>query len=385
MRIYLSCLQSARRHPLPAYEFWEPYFKRGIEEAGHSLIECPGVDWAEGAAPGVDRHAWRERTWTRVYEDVRRQQRSGGVDLFLAYLYPQQVDETAVQQIRALGVPCVNFFCDNVRLFHEVPRPYHAFDAHWVPERGALAMYARAGLRTIHRAMPVWVDPALRTLDYEEHFPPTFIGSRDVQRESLLAKAITLGAGFELRGPGWLPGTAQSPTPSAAEGVRTRLARQLELVRSDGVASLVWKATYRLRPQVPDTVFEPVARPPVFGDEYVRVTRASRVTIGINRYPSYRRPFSRPDSYSRLRDVEAPMMGACYLTEWAPELEHMYDLDREIIAFRSAEDLVEKLRELERDPARRRDIRRQGQRRALSQHTVGRTIDAIGQSLGIAV
>ena len=384
MRIYLSCLQSKRRHPVPAYEFWEPYFKRGIEEAGHQWLECPHVDWAEGVAPGVDLAGWRERTWTRVYDDLRRQHSDHGVDLFLAYLYPQQVDVAALRQIQSLGVPCVNFFCDNVREYRSVPEPYRAFDAHWVPERAALPMYEKAGLRTIHRAMPVWVDPTLRRHEHDEEFPPTFIGSRDALRESLLAEAITLGAGLELRGPGWLPGT----TPSAhrggrTSGIRTRIANQLDLVRHDGVTSLLWKATYRVRTPVPDAVFATVARPPVFGDEYIRVTQGSRVTLGINRYPSYRRPFSRPDSYSRLRDVEAPMMGACYLTEWTPELEHMYDLGREVVTYRSATELVEKLRELERDEASRRKIRREGQRRALADHTVGRSLQAIGQLLGI--
>ena len=386
MRIYLSCLQSQRRHPIPAYGFWEPYFKRGIEEAGHEWIECPDVDWAEGIAPDIDAAVWRERTWTRVYEDLRRTHREQGVDLFLGYLYPQQIDAGAIGAIQALGVPCVNFFCDNVREFRTVPEAYHVFDAHWVPERAAVPMYERAGLRTIHRVMPVWVDPSLRTCEHQELYPPTFIGSRDSVRESLLADALARGAEIELRGPGWLPGTTPAPRkPEHASAIGERIANQLALVRREGAASLLWKATYRFRPALSDAAFGERARPPVFGDEYARVTQCSRVTLGINRYPSYRRPFSRPDTYSRLRDIEAPMMGACYLTEWTPELEQIYEPGREIETYRSAAELVEKLRVLEMDPERRRRLRRGGQRRALADHTVGRTLDAIGESLGVLV
>jgi len=384
VRIYLSCLQSKRRHPIPSYAFWEPYFKRGIEEAGHEWLESPDVDWAEGLVPGIDLASWRQSTWARVYEDIRSRQREGGVDLFLSYLYPEQVDEGAIRAIQALGVPCVNFFCDNVREFRAVPTSYHAFDLHWVPEAAALRMYRKAGMRTVHCAMPVWVDPALRRHDHTEDFPPTFIGSRDALRESLIAEAVSLGARLEVRGPGWLPGTTPAANATRSGGVRALLANQLDLVRREGVTSLAWKATYRFRAPVPDTVLEPVARPPVFGDDYVRVTQTSRVTVGVNRFPSYRRPFSRPGTYSRLRDIEAPMMGACYLTEWTPELAQMYDLERDIVTYRSASELVEKLRELERDPERRRSIRREGQRRALSEHTVARSLETIARALGIA-
>jgi hypothetical protein len=384
VRIYLSCLQSRRRHSIPAYGFWEPYFKRGIEESGHAWVECAGVDWVEGLtySSPADVRAWRERTWNAVLEDVRRRHSREGVDLFLGYFYPKQIDPDAVREIQSLGIPCVNFFCDNVREFRAVPEEYHAFTLHWVPERAALPMYRRARLSVVHRAMPVWVDPALRTSEHEERHPPTFVGSRDALREALFARVLALGANIELRGPGWLPGTTP-PFVRREFTWRQRMINQRDVVRRFGAVALLWKAAERLRQPIPDRVFTAHARPPVFGDAYTEVTQQSRITIGVNRYPSVRRPHFLPDTYSRLRDLEAPMMGACYLTEWTPELEDMYDIGEEIETFRSPEELVEKVRMLEGDGARRQQLRRAGQRRALAEHTVGRTIDAIGNALGV--
>ena len=56
MRVLLSCLQSQKRHPLPAYDFWRPYFVEGCREAGIECLEVPGVDWAEGVVypPGAN-------------------------------------------------------------------------------------------------------------------------------------------------------------------------------------------------------------------------------------------------------------------------------------------------------------------------------------------
>ena len=222
MRIYLSCLQSRARHPIPAYGFWEPYFKRGIEEGGDSWVETPEVDWAEGLTytsglvrtADPDLAAWRERTWSAVVADIRRQHEREPIDFFLGYLYPQQVEPAAIAEIRALGIPCVNFFCDNVRQFVTAPEEYGVFDLNWVPEHKALPMYRQAGFSTINLPMPTWVAPAHRTCVHEERHGPTFIGSRDIQREALFARVIALGGPVTLRGPGW-DGAAPAPGASS--------------------------------------------------------------------------------------------------------------------------------------------------------------------------
>ncbi len=75
------------------------------------------------------------------------------------------------------------------------------------------------------------------------------------------------------------------------------------------------------------------------------------------------------------------MMGACYLTEWTGELERLYELGEEIETYRTAEEMVEKIRELETDTAKRRRLRCQGQKRALSDHTIAKSINNIAATL----
>lgn len=387
MRIFLSCLQSPHTHAVPAYQYWETYFKRGIEEAGHSWTEASGVDWAEALthAPGSDGlRAWKERTWPVVVTEVRRAVQAGGVDVFLGYLYPHMTDRDAIREIQALGVPCVNYFCDNVREFVRVPREYEGFDLHWVPELKATRMYAAAGWPFMHAAMPTWVPPAQRTCNGTETHGVSFIGSRDAQREVLFARALELGADIELRGAGWAGGAAAGSRPAQARGSVLRMARhQLPFVRRHGVIGLLRKASWKRRAPVSDETFARHVRARPGAEEYIAITQGSRVTLGVNRYPSYRYPFDRPDTYSRGRDVEAPMMGACYLTEWTEELEVMYDLGKEIETYRTAEDMVEKIRSLEGDPGRRRALRCAGQRRALADHSVPASLERMRVTLGI--
>jgi spore maturation protein CgeB len=109
----------------------------------------------------------------------------------------------------------------------------------------------------------------------------------------------------------------------------------------------------------------------------------SAVTLGINRCPHPGYPNSRPLVYSRLRDIEAPSMGACYLTEWCPELGHLYDLGTEIETYRDAEELVDKARVLLSDAPRRERLRSAGRRAVLGRHTWAHRFRALFAELNI--
>jgi hypothetical protein len=328
--------------------------------------------------------AWREATWQRAIDWIRRKHAETPIDLFLSYLYPIQVQVGAVAELRALGIPCVNFFCDNVRIFRRVPDEYRSFDLHWVPETAALELYHRAGLPFLHAPMACWVAPQWRTPPATETLPPTFAGTRDEQRERLFARAFDLGLNMDLRGPGWADEAMPWASPPPGRGLRL-LTNQWGFAAQHGLPALARKLARKLFPPEPvGCDFASRAKAPCVGDEYWRVLRESRVCIGVNRYPSLRRPIDEPDRYSRLRDIEAPMVGAAYLTESAPGLDELYEIGREIDVYRDAEELAAKVEMLERDEPRRQMLRSLGQRRALSEHGIPQTITKIARQLGIA-
>lgn len=385
MRIFLSSQQALRRHAVPSYGFWELYFKNGLTEAGHSWVEAPGVDWAQGLTHMTSdaRQAWLEDTWGRTLDWLQAEHARQPIDLFLSYLFPNQVEPSVVSAIRDLGIPCVNFFCDNVREFTRVPASYRPFDLHWVPEAEARALYVQAGLPFVYAPMPVWVPEIYRRLPERENGQVVFIGSTDALREDLLSEAAELGLAFEAYGPGWAPGegTVKGPAPQTWP---KRLANQFAFFRQHGFRGFAMRETYRRRKPRPRAWLDRHGHPPLETDAYFIQSRESQVLLGINRYPSFRHSFQRPHVYSRLRDLEAPMLGACYLTEWAPGLDDLYDLGREIETYRDAAELVEKAAQLGRDPARRHELRRCGQRRVLAHHTIGRSLDLIRDRLGLA-
>lgn len=387
MKILLACQQSDKTYPIPAYGFWRRYFHAGLTEAGHEIGEVAGADWALGLMPLDDagRRQWLAETWTRTLDAVREAARTRPFDVFLSYLYPDQVDPAAIREIRALGVPCVNFFCDNVREFRRVPPAYQPFDLHWVPEAAARPMYAAAGFPVFAAPMPCWVPLAARTGTEmtEETLPPTFVGTRDDVRARLWAEAIALGARVDLRGHGWSEPASTATAPFLPGG--GTLGNQWNFLRQHGAVALGRKLWERVRPAPPETFdFSPYVKPMPVGDDYARVLRECTVCVGVNRYPSFRHPRRHPGTYSRLRDLEAPMVGACYLTEWTPELAELYDLGTEIETYRDAAELKARIDALQSDPARRRSLRRAGQRRALAEHTLPRTLERLARQLGCA-
>jgi hypothetical protein len=388
LRIFLCCQQDLRPHPLPAYRFWAEYFRQALTETGHVCLEAPGCDWAEGLLP-LDPSAlaaWRIRTWRQAGQWIREEHARQPIDIFIGYLFPGQVLPSALAEIRSLGIPCVNFFCDNVREFRKIPAEFHSFDLHWVPEFKALPLYRHAALPVLHAPMPCWVPPRWRTAvpANEETFPPGFVGTRDAQREQLFGAAFALGLTLDLRGTGWFE-PAPAPTQlSSRGGLSARLGRQADFIRSQGWTAFVRKCLPEFDPRpMCNPSFAAHTRPSPTGNDYWRVIRGSKICVGVNRYPSLRFPFDRPDTYSRLRDIEAPMAGACYLTEWTEGLDELYDLGTEIETYRTATELAGKVAELAADPRRRDRLRAAGQRRALTHHSIARTIERIANRLDL--
>jgi hypothetical protein len=384
MRIFLSCQQALKPHPVPAFGFWEHYLKSALAEAGHEVIQTPQVDWAEGLTPlpKSERAAWLERTWSKTVDFIQAEHRRKPISLFLSYLFPLQIEPAAVRVVRGAGIPTVNFFCDNVREFSEIPAAFRDFDLHWVPEADARRMYTAAALPFVYSPMPMWVPPGLRTVPRDENGGAIFVGSHDILREDLLGDAVDKGLDVQVYGSGWPgspPGQA-TPRPSLARV----LANQFEFLRREGLRGMAMRSTYQFRERRSRAWVERSAHPPLSEDAYFTATRQAPTVIGINRCPTFRRSFSSPLRYSRLRDIEAPMLGACYLTEMAPGLDDLYQVGTEIETFRDAAELAEKAKLLQRDSAKRLQLRELGQRRALNDHTIGRSLDRIARKLGIS-
>jgi spore maturation protein CgeB len=77
------------------------------------------------------------------------------------------------------------------------------------------------------------------------------------------------------------------------------------------------------------------------------------------------------------------MSGGFYLTEYQEEIETFYDIDREIVCYRTKEELLDKIRFYLRHPTKRAQIREAGRRRCLSQHTWAKRFEKVLHETGV--
>lgn len=383
MNILLSFLQDNREapHPIPAYRFWSYYVKNGIEEAGMKWIEVPGVDWAAGLVP--DEHdpalqQWKIQAWEKTVNYIKANRHQ--FDVFLCYLYPKQIDTAAIKQIRDLGLPCINFYCDHIRSYTKLPSEFKVFDLMWVPEYEALPMYRKAGISHINLPMPMWVAPQYRNYPDKESGIISFIGSKDGLRASLLANVIAKGLPIQIRGNAWRD-TVAGAAPLNSASLSSKISNQFSLIRNKGIKKFIAYHLKRYENNKQQIIpSENIFEKPGF-EEYIHLTRESSITLGINRVPAFHTLYKGLLTYSRLRDLEAPMLGACYLTEYTEGLNQLYHLGTEIETYKNADELIDKCRELSASENKRKELRIKGQQKALSEHSIPQSLQKIKQRL----
>jgi spore maturation protein CgeB len=101
---------------------------------------------------------------------------------------------------------------------------------------------------------------------------------------------------------------------------------------------------------------------PVIAIEYFRLLAKSKINLNSH--------IDCADVYAgNIRLFEATGMGACLITDWKVNLPEIFEVDTEIVTYRSAEECAEKVNYLLAHPAELATIAAAGQRRALRDHT----------------
>jgi spore maturation protein CgeB len=107
---------------------------------------------------------------------------------------------------------------------------------------------------------------------------------------------------------------------------------------------------------------------PVTDEKYVALFSESRISLGFLILGDTHRT-SRSLRQIRLREFEAPMAGAFYVTGWLDEIALHYEIGKEIVCYRSLEELTDQCRHYITHDEERERIRRAGHERARRDHT----------------
>ena len=294
-----------------------------------------------------------------LLRQIRAAHKRRPLDLFFSYFYSASVETDAIEEIRRLGIPTMNWYCNASYQLHLVAELAPAYDFCLVPEYDRLEEYRQLG------ANPIYCQEAANPQVYrgypelDREFDVTFVGQRYGDRPGFVRALADAGADIQVWGNGWV----EKP-PRTLKGRVRRIVRRT------------------LRPEL--TVPRERCHPPLDDDGYVKMYSRSKVNLGFAKVAAALGDGTVVKQV-RLRDFEAPMSGGFYLAEFSEELAQFFEPDREIVCFEEHDDLVELATYyLKHDEARER-IRIAGQARALRDHTWQARLTAVFAEAGLPI
>jgi spore maturation protein CgeB len=114
----------------------------------------------------------------------------------------------------------------------------------------------------------------------------------------------------------------------------------------------------------------PYLKPAVYGVDMLQALADSKLTLNAHADTSIRYA-------SNMRLFEATGAGACLLTDWKENIPQLFEPDREIVAYRSRAECIEKIRWLLDHPAEYEAIGKAAQARTLRDHTYAKRAEMV--------
>jgi len=378
---------------------WRNNLYCSLVALGHEVVEFE-YDLAETFRHlDKDEPAHREfiaRNRPKVTEELLRQLKLAHaekpVELFFSYFYDACVLPEAVDEIRALGVKTVNWYCNGSYQLHLVSEISPHYDWCLVPEKFRLKDYVAMGARPIYCQEAANPD-IYKPYDLPAEFDVTFIGQAYGERPDLIKYLRDDGIDVRVWGFGWRERFLERPAPAPAtrpDPVRRALHIGRRLMTVDG-----WRAAAaRLNGRRNHVAAEPVNPAPItFPDhvlggvlsdrEMVEMYSRSKINLGFSSCGETHKTGERILQV-RLRDFEVPMSGGFYMVEYMEELEEFFEIGKEIVCYTDAQDLAEKIKYYLRHDDEREAIRLAGLRRCLRDHTWEKRFADAFKEMGLA-
>jgi hypothetical protein len=347
---------------------WQRHFYDGLAAALPSVVLPVALDfgwarppWTATLRPSRDRDAMSERLW----DQIRAAHDGHGLDAVISYCFSSDVDPALIERTVELGIPWINFFCDSTYAFDLVEAVARVASLNWFPERAADAHYRALRRPVLCRPYAVHAAALPEAMCQTAQHSLGFVGAPTGNRVLRLAQLRLWGCATEVQGEGWTP--ANRASRLRATGLRPAY--------SD------LRVRARLGERILVRALKPLVRGgarPLADDEMVSFLSRCRVVLGLNEGRDSEGAYR---SYLKLRDVEFPGYGCCYLTQHNEDVEHAFDVGREVQTFRHSAEAASLVRHSVRHPEAARAMGQAARRRVLAEHTWAARLVELAQAL----
>jgi spore maturation protein CgeB len=406
MRIFAAVRHSKAQHSFGG-SLWTRNFYPALAELGHEVVESqtdldPGSRFMD-VSGGFTRqeNSVREELTNRIVAELKLAHEQKPIGLFLSYFYNSHFHPDGFDEIRRMGIPSVNFYCNSIYQFELTGQVAAKVDFAWHAEKHARASYLAVGAR------PVWVQMGADPVVYRPHKvgrsgQVCFVGRRYADRDRCAAAVIEAGIPLDLFGDGWGATADVSPVendnprhdpsylgrprpvPGSLLGYFHTAHREIIRVGPiDGGARVLRQMQYRRKSRTLDTCLARRARGRA--PDIAATFAQYQICLNFSNVWADGRPGSKLIPHVRLRDFEGPMSRSCFITGHTDEIEEFYKVGNEIDTYRSTDELIDKLRFYLNHPPSAERLREAGYCRARRDHTWVRRFQQLFGEIGLTM
>ena len=337
----------------------------------------------EGALARTKRDSKLRTAFSTKLMDVFKMEHSRQpFDLFFSYLMDGMVDTAVIDEIRKMGIPTCNFSCNNTHQFGLVDEISPHFDYNLHSEKDSADKFRQIG------ANPVWFPMAANPRYYKPYnltrtYDVTFVGQRYARRPSYIWHLLENGISVDVFGPGWQLSRHRLLGEVLRNISRYLLALKATMAtgddtRADISARLAWlDFADRLRRKYQSHMHAPLS-----DDEMIQLYSKSRISLGFLEVYESHNPSAIVKQHLHLRDFEAPMCGALYLTGFCEELQDFYEPDNEVLVYRNDHEMLDKIRYYLANRSAAEKVRLAGRSRAQRDHSYQRRFEDLFSLMG---
>lgn len=379
LRIF-QIIERSTNCSLPQNETWLRNLHLPLLTAGHNVVLVsaePGREAMRKQSPRL-----RSRFSQEIQDSFTREHKKKPFDLVFAYLMDGMIDPSALDIFKENGVPSCNFSCNNTHQFYLVKDLSPHFDVNLHAERDVSQKFTDIG------ATPLWW-PMASNPDYfspvnaETSLDASFTGANYGTRAVYAKKILDAGIDFHLFGPGWQFG-AKTPSRALAKLVLFRTRSLLFPNATARIRASAMLSEQKFRRRL-GKIYKSNMHAPVSDEELIALYSRSRMSVGFLEVYDNHDPTAPVKRHMHLRDFEAPMCGAAYITGYTEEVAECFEPDKEVAVYSNTDELVEKLKFYLSHPMESQKLREAGRRRALEDHTYEKRFQQLFQHLGLQI
>ena len=375
MRIF-QAIKASTNPNVPGSQTWYRNLYEPLVELGHEVLLFPTGGFGKLRSNPVA----REQFSTQLWDTFHHEHTVKPFQLFFSYLMDGMVDLTVIDRIRATGVPTCNFSCNNIHQFDLVDEisPHFEFNLH--AEKNAREKFLSVG------ANPLWWPMAsnpkyFHPVDVPRSVEASFVGENYALRARYIGYLLENGIDVHAYGPRWQHGST-SRWRSWAKRLKYLALSAATLDPQSQVRASANLADHDYRRYL-SARFPGNLHPPVSDEELIALYSRSQVSLGFLEVYHQHDPAQPVVRHLHLREFEAPMSGALYCTGYSDELAEFFEPDREVVAYHSQYELLDKVKYYLSHPQQAAQVRQAGRLRALNDHTYQRRYRQLFETLGL--